>query len=154
MNMVIILLSVGVVLFFFEIIVPGAILGTIGGLAMLGGIVLSFIEFGPTGGVATTLVSLAVLGIVIYIELRVLPNTRLGKRMFLHSAVSAATQPPLADASIVGKSGEAATVLAPSGFVVVEGRRLEAFSQSGYIEAGTVVRVDAVDNFRVIVSKP
>lgn len=153
MNMIIILLSVGVVLFFFEIVVPGAILGTIGALSMLGGIILSFIEFGPTGGVATTLIALVVLGVVIYIELRILPNTRLGKRMFLHSAVSASTQPPVADISIVGKTGEAATVLAPSGFVVVDGRKLEAFSQSGYIESGTAVRVDAVDNFRVIVSK-
>jgi membrane-bound ClpP family serine protease len=154
MNTIILLLAIGIVLFFFEIIVPGAILGTLGGLAMLGGIIVAFIEFGPTGGVATTLVSVAILAIVLYIELRILPNTKLGKRMFLHSAVSAGSQPPVADFSIVGKTGEAATILAPSGFVVVDGRRLEAFSQSGFIEPGTTVRVDAVDNFRVIVSKP
>ncbi|HEY5550578.1 MAG TPA: NfeD family protein [Opitutaceae bacterium] len=154
MNTIILLLGIGVVLFFFEIVVPGAILGTLGGLAMLGGVIVAFIEFGPTGGVATTLIAVAILAIVLYIELRILPNTRLGKRMFLHSAVNASTQPPVADFSIVGKTGEAATILAPSGFVVVEGRRLEAFSQSGYIEPGTTVRVDAVDNFRVIVSKP
>lgn len=153
MNTVIILLSVGVVLFFFEIIVPGAILGTLGGLSMLGGIVYAFMEFGPTGGVATTLVSLAVLAVVLYIELRILPNTRLGKRMFLHSAVSANTQPPVADSSIVGRTGETATPLAPSGFVVVDGHKFEAFSQSGFVELGAVVRVDAVDNFRIIVSK-
>jgi membrane-bound ClpP family serine protease len=154
MNTIILLLAIGVVLFFFEIVVPGAILGTLGGLAMLGGIIVAFIEFGPTGGVATTFISIAILAIVLYIELRILPNTRLGKRMFLHAAVDAGSQPPVADFSIVGKTGEAATVLAPSGFVIVDGRRLEAFSQSGYIELGTTVRVDAVDNFRVIVSKP
>jgi len=154
MNTIILLLALGVVLFFFEIVVPGAILGTLGGLAMLGGVVVAFIEFGPTGGVATTLIAIAILAIVLYIELRILPNTRLGKRMFLHAAVDASSQPPVADVSIVGKTGEAATILAPSGFVVVEGRRLEAFSQSGYVEPGATVRVDAVDNFRVIVSKP
>lgn len=153
MNTVIILLLVGIILVSFEIVVPGAVLGTLGGLSMLGGIVLAFIDYGPTGGVAATLVSLAVLGIVLYVEFRILPNTRLGKRMFLHSAVSASTQPPVADISIVGKTGAAATVLAPSGFVVVDGRRFEAFSQSGYVESGTPVRIDAVDNFRVIVSK-
>ena len=154
MNIIILLLAVGVVLFFFEVIVPGAVLGTLGGLAMLGGVVLAFIQYGALGGAATTLISFAVLGIVLYVEFRILPNTKLGRRMFLHSAVSANTQPPVADASIVGKTGEAATILAPSGFVVVDGRRLEAFSQTGYVEAGTTVRVDAVDNFRVIVSKP
>ncbi len=153
MNTVIILLSIGVVLFFFEVIVPGGVLGTLGALSMLGGIVIAFIEFGPTGGVAATLVSLAVLAVVLYIELRILPKTRLGKRMFLHATVAANTQPPVADPSIVGRTGETATPLAPSGFVVVDGRKFEAYSQSGFIELGAVVRVDAVDNFRVIVSK-
>lgn len=153
MNTVILLLAIGVVLFFFEIVVPGAILGTLGGLAMLGGVVVAFIEFGPTGGVITTFIALAVLAAVLYIELRILPNTRLGKRMFLHSEVTGGAQPQTADFSIVGKAGEAATVLAPSGFVVVDGRRLAAYSQSGYVPVGTAVRVDAVDNFRVIVSK-
>jgi membrane-bound serine protease (ClpP class) len=153
MNTIILLLSVGVVLFFFEIIVPGAILGTLGGLAMLGGVVLAFIEYGAMGGTLTLLASLLVLGVVLYIEFRILPKTKLGKRMFLQSAVSANTQPPVADPSIVGKNGETATPLSPSGFVVVDGRKLEAFSQSGYIGLGAVVRVDAVDNFRVIVSK-
>ena len=154
MNLIIVLLAIGVVLFFFEVIVPGAILGTLGALSMLGGVVLAFTQYGPTGGVATTLISVAVLGIVLYIEFRILPNTKVGKRMFLHSAVSASTQPPIAEPSIVGKTGEAATILAPSGFVVIDGRKLEAYSQSGYVEAGSVIRVDAVDNFRVIVSKP
>ena len=154
MILIIVLLAVGVVLFFFEVIVPGAVLGTLGALSMLGGVVLAFTQYGPTGGVATTLISVAVLGIVLYIEFRILPNTKLGKRMFLHSAVSASTQPPIAEPSIVGKTGEAATILAPSGFVVIDGRKLEAYSQSGYVEAGSVIRVDAVDNFRVIVSKP
>jgi membrane-bound ClpP family serine protease len=154
MNTVILLIAIGIVLFSFEIIVPGAILGTLGGLAMLGGIVVAFMEFGPTGGVATTLSAIAILAIVLYIELRFLPNTKLGKRMFLHSEIAGSAHPPVADVSIVGKTGEAATVLAPSGFVVVDGRRLAAYSQSGYIEPGTSVRIDAVDNFRVIVSKP
>lgn len=153
MNTIIILLAVGVVLFFFEIVVPGAVLGTLGALSMLGGIVMAFFEFGPTGGVATTLVALAILAVVLYIELRILPGTRLGRRMFLHSTVSANTQPPVADPSIVGRTGETATPLAPSGFVVVDGRKIEAFSQSGFIEQGSIVRVDAVDNFRLIVSK-
>lgn len=154
MNTVILLLGIGVVLFFFEIIVPGAILGVLGGLAMLGGVIVAFIEFGPAGGVVTTLIAIAILAVVLYIQMRILPKTRLGRRMFLHSAVDASSQPPVADFSIVGKTGEAATILAPSGFVVVDGRRFEAFSQSGYVESGTTVRVDAVDNFRVIVSKP
>ena len=154
MNLIIVLLAVGIVLFFFEVIVPGAVLGTLGALSMLGGVVLAFAQYGPAAGAVTTLISMAVLGIVLYMEFRILPKTKVGKRMFLHSAVSASTQPPIAEPSIVGKTGEAATILAPSGFVVVDGRRFEAYSQSGYVEAGSIVRVDAVDNFRVIVSKP
>jgi membrane-bound ClpP family serine protease len=54
---------------------------------------------------------------------------------------------------VVGKVGEAATTLAPSGYVLIEGRRYEAFSQSGHMDRGTALKVVAVDNFRLIVTK-
>ena len=49
MNAIIVLFVVGFVLLAFEVIVPGAILGIIGGLAILGGVILAFMEYGSTG---------------------------------------------------------------------------------------------------------
>jgi membrane-bound serine protease (ClpP class) len=53
----------------------------------------------------------------------------------------------------VGKTAEAVTTLAPSGYVVVDGRRYEAFSQSGHAAKGAILRVVGLDNFRLIVTK-
>ena len=43
--------------------------------------------------------------------------------------------------------------LGPTGFVMVNGKKLEAFSKSGFIEKNTEVRVTGRDNFRILVSK-
>ena len=107
------------------------------------------------GGTIATAVALALLGLTLYIELVWLPKTRLGKKLIVQTAVDATSQPPLADkASVVGKSAEAVTTLAPSGYVLVDGRRYEAFSQSGHAAKGAVMRVVGLDNFRLIVTKP
>jgi membrane-bound ClpP family serine protease len=73
----------------------------------------------------------------------------------VQSTVHATSQPTLADKdSVVGKTAEAVTPLVPSGYVVVEGRRYEAFSQSGHAAKGASLRVTGLDNFRLIVTKP
>jgi membrane-bound ClpP family serine protease len=54
---------------------------------------------------------------------------------------------------VVGKPATADTTLAPSGYVLVDGRRYEAFCRSGHVAKGEVLRVIGADNFRLIVSK-
>ena len=43
-------------------------------------------------------------------------------------------------------------MLSPSGYIRVEGKRYEAFCQSGQAPAGTPLEVVGADNFRLIVS--
>lgn len=154
MNAVLLLFVVGVMLLAGEVLVPGAILGIIGGICMLVGCVLSFMQFGSTGGLLATVVALFLLGLTLYIELVWLPKTRFGRKLIVESTVDATSQPPLADSTqVVGKTAEAVTPLVPSGYVLVEGRRYEAFSQSGHVAKGTQLRVAGLDNFRLIVTK-
>jgi membrane-bound serine protease (ClpP class) len=155
MNTILLLFSAGVVLLAFEVFVPGAVLGILGTLAILGGCAMAFYAFGPSGGMVATLVAFALLGAMLYIEFVWLPKTRVGGKLFLRRSVNATSQPPVADAnSVVGRGGVAATTLAPSGYVVVDGRRYEAFSQSGLIARDAPISVVGVDNFRLIVSQP
>jgi membrane protein implicated in regulation of membrane protease activity len=56
-------------------------------------------------------------------------------------------------ADVVGREAVAQTVLAPSGYVVVDGKRYEAYSQTGHAIVGTRLRVVGLDNFRLIVTK-
>lgn len=155
MNAILLLFLIGVLLLAGEVFVPGAILGTIGALCMLVGCVLSFVNFGLAGGLLATGIALVLLGVMLYVELVWLPKTRIGKTMIVQSKVSATSQPPLAELhAVVGKSAEAITPLVPSGYVLVDGRRYEGFSQSGHVPKGSILRVSGLDNFRLILTKP
>ena len=155
MNAIILLFLIGVMLLFFEVFMPGGVMGVLGGLAMLGGCVAAFSQYGPTGGVLAAAAALMLIGLMLYFEFGVLPKTHLGKRFFLRSAVAATSQPPLAQSeSVLGRTCEAITTLAPSGYVLLDGKRFEAFSQSGHVPKGTLLKVTGLDNFRLIVTKP
>jgi len=155
MNAILILFLLGVLLLAGEVFVPGAVLGILGALCMFAGCVISFLQLGTGGGVLATTVALALLALTLYVELVWLPKTKIGRKLIVQSTVAATSQPPLADKeSVIGKPAEAITALVPSGFVLVEGRRYEAFSQSGHVIKGTILRVAGLDNFRLIVTKP
>ncbi len=154
MNAILILFLLGVLLLAGEIFVPGAVLGIFGALCMFAGCGLSFLQWGTSGGVLATTVALALLALTLYVELVWLPKTKFGRKLIVQTTVDATSQPPLADKeSVTGKSAEALTALVPSGFVLVEGRRYEAFSESGHVAKGTSLRVTGLDNFRLIVTK-
>jgi membrane-bound serine protease (ClpP class) len=53
----------------------------------------------------------------------------------------------------VGKTGAAATVLRPSGRVVVDGEYYDAISLKGFIEKGDEVVVKRFENFQLYVVK-
>lgn len=154
MTSIVLLFALGIVLLAFEVVVPGGVLGVLGGLAMLGGCALAFYEYGASGGGIAISVALVCLALALYFEFRVLPKTRYGKKLFLHQSVEGTSQPVPADPElVVGKLAEAVTMLAPSGYVSIDGRRYEAFSRSGLIPKGVTVRVVAVDNFHLIVAQ-
>lgn len=153
MNAIVLLFTIGLILLAFEVLVPGAILGIMGGMALLAGVITAFLTHGVSGGLTAFAIALALVGLMLYIEFAIIPKTALGKRLFLRSAVVATSQPPAGTSELVGREAEALTTLAPSGYVSVGGQRYEAFSQSGMVGRGEKLRVVGFDNFRVIVSK-
>jgi membrane-bound ClpP family serine protease len=154
MNLIVLLFLMGVVLLGFEVLVPGAILGIFGGLSLLTGCVLAFVKFGATPGFISVGVALVLVGAMLFLEFFVLPKTRLGQRLFLRASITGTAQALGAEAAgLVGKTADALTALAPTGYVMVEGRRFEAVSLDGLIEKGTKLRVSAFDNFTLKVTK-
>lgn len=154
MTLIILLFSLGIVLLAVEVIVPGGILGSIGALMIFGGCVMSFIEFGTGGGLIAVAVAVVVLVIAFYIGFRVLPKTSFGRRAFLDKEITAVSAAFGSDArDLIGKSAEALTMLSPSGYILIDGRRYDAFCQSGQVPAGTALEVIGADNFRLIVSE-
>jgi membrane-bound ClpP family serine protease len=154
MQLIILLFSAGVLLVSAEVFVPGGIIGALGGLCMLGGTLLAFVEFGPGGGLAALSVAFAALAISLYVEIRILPRTKHGRKLFLAASISGTSSPPPGGAELVGKTCEAVTPLGPTGVVLLDGKRYEAFSRSGFIDVGQRLQVSGYDNFRLIVSLP
>lgn len=156
MTLIIILFAIGIFLLAAEVMIPGGILGIAGGILLFAGCVLSFVILGTTEGLIAIGVTLLAAIIVFYIQFKVLPNTRVGKRFFLEKQISG-TSTALGDEArdLIGKTATSVTVLSPSGYVTVDGKRLEAYSQSGHIDPGTELIVTEANHFQIIVrTKP
>jgi len=150
MTAILICFAVGALLVAFEVVVPGGILGTVGGGALLCAVGLSFYDYGINGGALAFAAALVLVAVVLFVEFKLLPKTAFGRRLFLKSSVTGtAAAEPLSE--LVGARGEAMTTLAPSGYVLIDGRQHEAFSRSGFISAGKPVKVVAAESFRLIV---
>ncbi len=154
MTAIILLFAIGIVLVAVEILVPGGLLGLVGGLCLLAGVVAAFNQFGGTGGAIATALALAIGIVTLYAEFVILPKTRLAKKFTMSETVAGRSQPEVADrAAVIGREVVAVTKLAPSGVVTLDGRRYEAFSQSGLAEAGSRLTVVDTDTFRLIVTQ-
>lgn len=154
MTAIIILFLAGILLLAIDVIVPGMIMGIIGGLSILAGVVTAFNLYGSDGGMIALLCGGVLLGLTLYLEFVVLPKTKLAKVFSMQATVEGTSQPAVADLStVLNQEGETVTPLSPSGYISVQGRRYEAFSQSGYLAKGVTVRVTGLDNFRLIVTQ-
>lgn len=153
MTAIVLLFFSGILLLAGEVLLPGGIAGTIGGIALALGSVLTFTEFGAGIGSAATLLALLLVGVTLYLELVWLPKTKLGRAMVVDAVVGGQSQPPPATSEVMGKRATAVTALAPTGLVEIGGKNYEAFCQSGLAARGAALTVVGLDNFRVIVSE-
>jgi len=153
MTEILLLFLVGIALLAADVFVTSFILAAAGGVAMIGGCAVAYHAYGTAGAAVAAAAAVVLLVGTVYFELFILPRTRLGRGLVVHSTQTATSQPPIASAeAVVGRDAEALTTLAPSGYVLVEGRRYEAFCQSGHAAKGARLRVVGADNFRLIVS--
>jgi membrane-bound ClpP family serine protease len=153
MTLIILLFAIGIILLLVEVVVPGGILGSIGALMIFAGCAVAFIRLGTSGGMITVAVALAVAATALYIEFRVLPRTKIGRRAFLKSEIEGVSAAYGNDArDLIGQSAVALTMLSPSGYITIDGQRYEAFCQSGQVPAGASLKVTGSDNFRLIVT--
>lgn len=155
MTLLLLLFIAGVLLLAADIFVSSFVMAGVGGVAMIAGCVVAYQQFGVLAAAGAGVLALALLAGTIYVELFLLPKTKLGRGLVVESTSGTSGQPLVDPGSdVIGKQGTADTTLAPSGYVVVGGRRFEAFSRSGHVAKGEALQVVGVDNFRLIVSKP
>lgn len=153
MSLVIGLMVLGMGLIMLEIFIPGGIVGVFGGICLLASIGVAYNHFGMEGAIIAFGVSLVALVACLWFEFKVLPKTSAGKRFFLRDRVEGKSQKDVGDQAMIGREASAATALAPSGYILLDGRKMEASSRSGFIEKGEAVEIVSFDQFKVTVSK-
>ena len=166
-NWEILIFVVGVILLIFEIfVIPGFGIAGISGftlifaalvLALVGNVNFDF-EFVPGREIGRGLITVSA-GFIIYFVLLLLFFKKLTSkgpigRLALNSAQDKdegyiGVAPELQQ--YIGQTGEAATILRPSGKVVIDGTQFDAVALHGYIEQGATVRVVKYENAQLYV---
>ena len=153
MSMILGLIAVALVLVFFEIILPGGVLGVLAALCVLVASWFGFESYGAIGALAVFFGSVVAIGVLAFVEFKLLAKTSLGQKFFLKSSIEGHTREAVAEDSIIGKEGVTLTRLNPSGKVAIGGKSYEASSQDGYIERDQAIAVVAQDSFKLIIKK-
>lgn len=147
------LIIAALILVFFEVILPGGILGVVAALCVILATWLAGSEFGAGAAIGTFLGSAVAIALLIYIEFKLLARTSLGGAFFLKSSVTGHSNRTPAEASIIGMEGTTLTRLNPSGKVAIDGQSYDAHSQDGYIDADQPIQVAGQDTFKLIIKK-
>lgn len=87
---------------------------------------------------------------------RYAPNSALGRRLTLHFSLN--SKKGFVSSSenysrYLGKEGTALTILRPSGTIDIDGRRIDAVSEGGFITKGSRIRVVGIEGNHVTVKE-
>ncbi len=151
--LVLLLFLAGLALLFFELFVPGGILGTIG-LVCVGASI--FFTFKNHEEIAMMVLAgeLLALGIGVVIGVRIFPHTPIARRLTLtreFDADEGFTSASSESDSYLGKEGVAITTLRPAGIALIEGKRINVVTNGEFIERDARIRVSEVEGGRIVV---
>jgi len=157
-----ILFGAGVALIGVEIfLIPGfGLFGVLGGVGVLAGVYLSLIggiptipDFAQAGAILSTTILIILL--TSWALLRHLPQSNRLARSGVFLATRGEREDGWASAArrpdLVGREGLALTDLRPSGTILIGEERVDAVSESEWIEDGTAVRVVSSEGYRHVV---
>jgi membrane-bound ClpP family serine protease len=147
------LILLGLVLIAVEVYaVPGVGgVGIAGGLAIVAGIVLGFVEGGALGGLMVSVGAVSVGGVMFYVMWQSGALQPFVLSEALRRDGDGAARESDARSRYLGRTGTAVTPLRPGGIVEVDGDRVEAQTEGGFIASGSSVRVVAMDRRRFFV---
>ncbi|MFF2532630.1 nodulation protein NfeD [Brevibacillus sp. NPDC058079] len=147
------LFVIGILLMLLEIFLPGGIVGAIGFVSIVTGLVMA--AYDTQQGLASLGVAALITAIVAFMLVK-----KYGVKGLFNKFVLGDTQrneegyvAPRDQRELEGKSGIALTPLRPAGVVKVEGKRVDAVSVGGFIEAGTTITVVQVEGTRIVVAE-
>ena len=144
---IIIMIIAGLLLLLLELIVPGGIVGTIGGITTIVGIVLMYNHYGNLYGTIALLVSLIVCAVGLYFFFR----DKTWKRLALNDSIDIKLNKKEMDYFTVGMQGETITKCLPSGKARFDDKIVEVHSLAELIDSNTPVEITKIEGNKIIV---
>lgn len=145
----------GALLIALEAFIPSAgVLGTLAGLSLLTGVIAAFWYEGMFVG--TTFLAFTLAGVLALIQflVRRWPSTAMGRAILVEPPPPEQLLPDRSELqSMVGRVGQALSLMLPSGYVEIDGKRFNA-SASNTVEKGTWVEVVSIRNGNNLVVRP
>ncbi|MHA3775319.1 NfeD family protein [Verrucomicrobiota bacterium sgz303538] len=145
------LLILGAALLLIEVFIPGLVVGTMGVLALVGATVLTYMHEGTSAGNLLVFAELIAGTVFMIWWFWYVPKSGFAKRWTLHSHV-----PPAVsgfNGNLIGRVGEAVSVLRPAGIAAIDGQRVAVVSEGDLIQKGEALRVIQVEGNRVVVRR-
>lgn len=154
MSWYITLLVCGLFLIGIEIFVPGGVLGIFGAAALIGAAVIGFTDpdFPFWFGWVSLFVILALTGLAIFVWMKYLPQSPIGRALSLSQKIAKKDQDD--SAWKTGMTGTALSELRPAGKAMIEGQRADVIADDGtWIGHDTAIEVVRVAGNRIYVKE-
>lgn len=146
LSVIILIFLCGLVAMFIELFIPGAIMGVLGMMAVIGSIVYAIM----TGHMAAAVV-LLVIALAFVPVFFVLWKGVAGKFLALKEQETGFRPSTTITEDLVGVEGEALTPLRPSGIARLNDRRLDVVTRGEMLPKGTRIKVIEVSGNRIVV---
>lgn len=150
LTLIISLLIIGLILIVLEIlIIPGAIVGTLGAGIMIFSVYQSYKVLGETGGHITFSSSVIVTALTIYFIFRYRSWERFANRDSLTGKVTTIKEGTIK----IGDTGIAVTKLRPIGAALINGQRFQVSSRDKMIDPKAEITVTKIEGNKIIVKE-
>ena len=148
-----ILIAVGLTVIFLELFVPSAgVLGIFAAVCLIAGVVVAFTISLRTGAI-TLIITLFAVPVLLALMVKIWPRTPIGRRILIGRAEDVLPQGDHYELDhLVGQLGIAKTKMLPSGMVMVDGKKYDAFSSGLPIDAGQTIKIVAIKGNRIVVT--
>lgn len=134
-------LAIGLLLIFIEFFVPGAIMGTLGGVFVLASLILFATESNSLLAILVYFLGVCIsLGLLFKFALWRIRHASPNFSIYSDASQSG-FQASTFDEAAIGKVGTVLSDLKPGGYVLIDGQQHQAISQSGYIAKGSQIEV-------------
>ena len=152
MSWYITLLACGLFLIGLEIFVPGGVLGVLGAAALIAAVVIGFTIFPPWLGWLSLVIILSLTGLAIYLWMKYLPQSPIGKALSLSKNLDTPT--PAVTRWKPGMTGTALCDLRPAGKALIDGQRADVVAEnSAFITRDTAIEVVRVSGAHLYVKE-